>query len=123
MKIRIFSTTLDGEPIPGYGDILEGQDGLEVVERMRIQTPFTARRTTTDYMAEVLAGIEAPIASPLPDRSDAAATEFLSRLAKQGFIEFFLEDNFQKSVTDICSKKTIHRHFNKQEVLLLCADK
>ena len=88
MKTLIRSTTLEGEPIPGNGEIIEGWDCLEVVEMMRHQTPFTAGRSSLEYMTDVLKGIEGESMRPLPEGAEAASAEFLTRLAKHGLIEF-----------------------------------
>jgi hypothetical protein len=88
MKILIRSTTLEGAPISGSGEVVEGWDCLEVVEMMRHQTPFTAGRSGLEYMADVLKGIEGDSTRPLPEGPEAASAEFLTRLAKHGLIEF-----------------------------------
>jgi hypothetical protein len=91
MKILIRAATPTGVPVPAGGDVLEAADAVAVVEQMRAQTPFTARLGARDYMVGVLAGVEGR-AAPLPDDADAAASDFLIRLAKQGLIAFLPDD-------------------------------
>lgn len=80
------------DPLAGSGENIQAADCLEVVELMRSQTPFAARRTPRNYMTEVLSGIEGGPTQPLPEDAAAAAAEFLTRLARHGLIEFLPDD-------------------------------
>ena len=90
MKILIYSTTLDGKPIETAGQVIEGENALELSRIMASQTPFTADGTTEEYMAGVLAQIgEKPRA--------CSPEEFLSILARRRLIEFLPDDAYVES--------------------------
>jgi hypothetical protein len=55
---------------------------------MKLQSPFTADMTARQYIDNILAKI-----MPEGERSELDATEFLSKLAEQGFISFLPEDD------------------------------
>ncbi len=92
MRIRIHPETTEGKPIPGTGPVLEAQGPPELVEAMHQQTPFTAEMPLAAYMDRVLAHVQGEARIPLPGDPEAAAVEFLTRLARHGRIEFLADD-------------------------------
>ena len=59
---------------------------------MKIQSPFTADMTAREYTKSVLAKI-----MPEGEETELDATEFLTKLAEQGFISFLPEDDVYPS--------------------------
>lgn len=92
MKIRIHPETTEGKPITGDGVELVGTSAAEVVELMRLQTPFSAALPLAAYRDEVLLHVEGPERKPLPNDAEAANVAFLTRLAQAGRLEFLPED-------------------------------
>jgi hypothetical protein len=90
MKILIHSTTLDGKPLEATGQVIEGENALELARIMASQTPFTADGTTEDYIAGVLAQIG-------EKRRQCTPEEFLSILARRRLIEFLPDDAYVES--------------------------
>jgi hypothetical protein len=88
IKLRMHQTTLNGKPLSETGKVISGADAYEVIEAMKLQSPFTADMTTRQYIDNILAKI-----LPEGERSELDATEFLSKLAEQGFISFLPEDD------------------------------
>lgn len=89
MKVVLFDTTLDGQPLDGSGTLFEGRDSLAIAEQLRTQTPFTDRLAPRTYMTEVLASFEGDDLKPLPTADlDTAADAFLMRLASLGLLAF-----------------------------------
>jgi hypothetical protein len=113
MKILIYSTTLDGEPLQADGIALKGKNCAELVDIMKGQTPFTIAATTRDYMLGVLGKIETEQNFKLPEEPEAAAAEFLTTLAKYGLVEFLPDDVF----IDLPPNETLEKEDE------LCADK
>lgn len=87
MKIQLHETTLDGEPLAQTGKILTGKDPVQLVQIMKMQTPFTYEMEHRDYMEKVLRNINQD-EPPLPEDGAEAAKEFLTRLGSYGFIRF-----------------------------------
>jgi hypothetical protein len=88
IKLQIHQTTLEGKPLPETGKIVSGEDAYEVIEAMKMQSPFTADMTARQYIENVLAKI-----MPKDETTEFDATEFLTKLAEQGFISFLPEDD------------------------------
>jgi hypothetical protein len=87
MKIQLHEATLDGEPLAKTGEILTGKDPVQLVQIMKMQTPFTYEMEHREYMEKVLRNINQD-EPPLPEDDSEAAKEFLSRLGSYGFISF-----------------------------------
>jgi len=68
--------------------VLEADGPAGLVEAMHQQTPFTAEMPLAAYMDWVLAHVQGEGRAPLPGDPEAAAVEFLTRLARDGRIEF-----------------------------------
>ena len=83
IKLQMHQTTLEGKPLTGTGKIVSGEDAYEVIEAMKIQSPFTADMTARQYIDNVLSKI-----MPEGETTELDATEFLTKLAEQGFISF-----------------------------------
>jgi len=92
MRIRIHPETTEGKPIPGTGPVLEAEGPAGLVEAMHQQTPFTAEMPMAAYMDRVLAHVQGEARIPLPGDPEAAAVEFLTRLARHARIEFMADD-------------------------------
>ena len=88
IKLQMHQTTLEGKPLTGTGKIVSGEDAYEVIEAMKIQSPFTADMTARQYIASILSKI-----MPRNETTELDATEFLTKLAEQGFISFLPEDD------------------------------
>jgi hypothetical protein len=88
IKLQMHQTTLEGKPLSETGKIVSGEDAYEVIEVMKIQSPFTADMTAREYIKSVLAKI-----MPEGETTEPDATEFLTKLAEQGFISFLPEDD------------------------------
>lgn len=92
MRIRVHPETTEGKPIPGTGPVLEAEGPAGLVEAMHQQTPFTAEMPLVAYMDRVLTHVQGEARAPLPVDAEAAAVEFLTRLARHGRIEFLADD-------------------------------
>ncbi len=92
MRIRIHPETTEGKPIQGTGPVLEADGPAGLVEAMHQQTPFTAEMPLAAYMDRVLAHVQGEGRTPLPGDPEAAAVEFLTRLARHARIEFLADD-------------------------------
>lgn len=92
MRIRIHPETTDGKPISGAGRVLAAATPADIVELMRLETPFTSAMTGPDYADDVLRRVQGQEARPLPVDPDEAAAEFLTRLAVAGRIEFLPDE-------------------------------
>jgi hypothetical protein len=88
IKLQMHQTTIEGKPLSETGKIVSGADAHEVIEAMKIQSPFTADMTTRQYIKSVLAKI-----MPEGETTEINATEFLTKLAERGFISFLPEDD------------------------------
>ncbi len=92
MKIQIHSMTLDGKPIPDDGRVLQAPTCLEVAEQMHHQTPFTTDLSLREYQLRVLSKIDGESGKPLPDDPEQAASEFFTRMAQHGWVEFLQDE-------------------------------
>jgi hypothetical protein len=88
IKLQMHQTTLEGKPLSETGTVISGADAYEVIEAMKLQSPFTADMTARQYIDNILAKI-----MPESETGKIDATEFLSKLAEQGFISFLPEDD------------------------------
>jgi hypothetical protein len=88
IKLQMHQTTFEGKPLSETGKIVSGEDAYEVIEAMKMQSPFTADMTARQYIDSVLAKI-----MPKDKSTEFDATEFLTKLAEQGFISFLPEDD------------------------------
>ena len=88
IKLQMHQTTIEGKPLSETGKIVSGTDAHEVIEAMKIQSPFTADMTTRQYIKSVLAKI-----MPEGETTELDTTEFLTKLAEQGFISFLPEED------------------------------
>ena len=88
IKLQMHQTTLNGKPLSETGKVISGADAYEVIEAMKLQSPFTADMTARQYIDNILAKI-----MPEGETTELDATEFLSKLAERGFISFLPEDD------------------------------
>ena len=89
MKIRIFETDFEGNPVDCTGEFYAGPNALAIVEAMKL-SPFTAGLEPAAFMRQVLDRIgqsDFELAGP-PEK---AAVEFLQRLTALGFAGYELE--------------------------------
>jgi hypothetical protein len=83
IKLQMHQTSLEGKPLRGTGEIISGDNANEIIEIMKLKSPFTADMSNQEYMDNILSKIK-----PNKDLRDIDATEFLSQLAENGFISF-----------------------------------
>ena len=86
MKIRIYETDFEGNPVECTGDFFSGATALDIVNAMKMN-PFQASRTPLDFMRWMLASIGQEKFA-LPDDEEKAALLFLQRLTTLGYARF-----------------------------------
>ena len=89
MRIRIYETDFEGNPVECTGEFFSGASALDIVEAMRMH-PFTAHLDPLAFMRQVLDRIgqkNFDLAGP-PEK---AAIVFLQRLTALGFAGYDLE--------------------------------
>ena len=89
MKIRIYETDFEGNPVECTGDFFSGATALDIVNVMKMN-PFQASLTPLDFMRWMLAGIGQE-KFDLPDDEGKAALLFLQRLTTLGYATFELD--------------------------------
>ena len=75
MKIRIYETDFEGNPVECTGDFFSGATALDIVNAMKMN-PFQASRTPLEFMRWMLASIGQEKFA-LPDNEGKAALLFL----------------------------------------------
>ena len=91
MKIRIYETDFEGNPVECTGEYFSGATALDIVTAMKMN-PFQASLTPLDFMRWMLAGIGQE-KFVLPDDEGKAAFLFLQHLTTLGYATFELEAN------------------------------
>ena len=89
MRIRIYETDFEGNPVECTGEFFSGASALDIVEAMRMH-PFTAHLDPLDFMRQVLDKIgqkDFELTGP-PEK---AAVVFLQRLTALNFAGYELE--------------------------------
>ena len=89
MKIRIYETDFEGNPVECTGEFFSGTSALAIVEAMKM-TPFTASLDPLAFMRQVLDGI-GQADFKLTGPPEKAAVVFLQRLTALNFAEYELE--------------------------------
>ena len=89
MKIRIYETDFEGNPVECTGDFFFGATALDIVNVMKMN-PFQASRTPLEFMRWMLCGIGQE-KFDLPEDEDKAALLFLQRLTTLGYATFELD--------------------------------
>ena len=89
MKIRIYETDFEGNPVDCTGDFYSGMTALNLVESMKMN-PFQNHLTVHDFMGQLLATIGEKEFS-LPEDPETAAIAFLQRLTALGYAEFAID--------------------------------
>ena len=89
MKIRIYETDFEGNPVECTGDFFSGATALDIVNAMKMN-PFQASRTPLEFMRWMLASIGQE-KFVLPDDEGKAALLFLQRLTTLGYATFVLD--------------------------------
>ena len=89
MKIRIYETDFEGNPVECTGDFFSGATALDIVNVMTMN-PFQASRTPLDFMRWMLASIGQEKFA-LPDDEEKASLLFLQRLTTLGYATFELD--------------------------------
>ena len=87
MKIRIYETDFEGNPVECTGDFFSGATALDIVNAMKMN-PFQASRTPLDFLASI--GQEK---FALPDDEEKASLLFLQRLTTLGYATFVIDAN------------------------------
>jgi len=104
LKVQIHPATVEGKPLPGSGEIISGENASEIIEAMKLQSPFTACLTEREYIDNVLSKI-----MENGESTELDATEFLTKLAERGFISFLPEN-----VTDMPPESEVTPCADKQ---------
>ena len=98
MKIRIYETDFEGNPVECTGDFFSGATALDIVNAMKMNpfqasrtpNPFQASRTPLEFMRWMLASIGQEKFA-LPDDEGKAALLFLQRLTTLGYATFVID--------------------------------
>ena len=91
MKIRIFETDFEGNPVECTGDHFTGSSALDIVKAMKMN-PFTADMEVLAFMRQILDRI-GQRDFELPEPPEKAAVVFLQRLTALGYAEYELEED------------------------------
>ena len=86
MKIRIYETDFEGNPVECTGDFFSGATALDIVNVMKMN-PFQASLKPLDFMRWMLASIGQEKFA-LPDDEGKASLLFLQRLTTLGYARF-----------------------------------
>ena len=89
MRIRIYETDFEGNPVECTGEFFSGASALDIVEAMRMH-PFTAHLDPLAFMRQVLDGIGQK-KYELSGPPEKAAIVFLQRLTALNFAGYDLE--------------------------------
>ena len=89
MKIRIYETDFEGNPVECTGEYFSGRTVLDTVNAMEMN-PFQASLTQLDFMRWMLASIGQEKFA-LPNDEEKAALLFLQRLTTLGYATFELD--------------------------------
>jgi hypothetical protein len=102
IKLQMHLTTLEGKPLSETGKIISGSDTGEVIEAMKLQSPFTADMTARQYIDNILAKI-----MPEGEATEIDATGFLTKLAERGFISFLPANEIEPAIEEVtpCADK------------------
>ena len=86
MKIRIYETDFEGNPVECTGDFFSGATALDIVNAMKMN-PFQASQTPLNFMRWMLASIGQEKFA-LPSDEEKASLLFLQRLTTLGYARF-----------------------------------
>ena len=89
MKIRIYETDFEGNPVECTGEYFFGKTALDIVSAMKMN-PFQASQTPLAFMRWMLCGIGQENFD-LPEDEDKAALLFLQRLTTLGYATFVID--------------------------------
>ena len=89
MKIRIYETDFEGNPVECTGEYFSGRTALDIVNAMKMN-PFQASLTPLDFMRQILKSIGQE-KFPLPKDTESAALFFIQRLAVLEFAKFEID--------------------------------
>ena len=89
MRIRIYETDFEGNPVDCTGEFLQGATALAIVEKMQMN-PFTASLKPLEFMQGILNRIDKN-KFILPNDDEQGATMFLQRLTALGFANFEID--------------------------------
>ena len=89
MKIRIYETDFEGNPVECTGEYFSGRTALDIVNAMKMN-PFQASQTPLNFMRWMLASIGQE-KFDLPDDEGKASLLFLQRLTALGYATFELD--------------------------------
>ena len=91
MRIRIFETDYEGNPVEFTGEYFAGPSALAIVEAMKLN-PFTASLDPMEFMRNLLDRIGQQDFK-LPGPPEKAAVVFLQRLTALGYAGYELEQD------------------------------
>ena len=89
MKIRIYETDFEGNPVECTGEFFSGATALDIVNAMKMN-PFNAHLEPLAFMRRTLKSIGQE-KFPLPEDAESAALFFIQRLAVLGFAKFEID--------------------------------
>ena len=89
MKIRIYETDFEGNPVECTGEYFSGRTAMDIVNAMKMN-PFQASLTPLNFMRWMLASIGQEKFA-LPDDEEKASLLFLQRLTTLGYATFELD--------------------------------
>ena len=89
MKIRIYETDFEGNPVECTGDFFSGATALDIVNAMKMN-PFNAHLEPLAFMRRTLKSIGQERFA-LPEDAESAALFFIQRLAVLGFAKFEID--------------------------------
>lgn len=90
MKIRIYETDFEGNPVECTGDFFSGATALDIVNAMKMN-PFNSHLEPLAFMRQTL-GFIGQKDFALPDEPEKAAQAFLQRLTALGFAHYEIDD-------------------------------
>ena len=91
MKIRIYETDFEGNPVECTGEFFTGVSALDIVEQMKMN-PFTGSLAPVAFMRWVLdTNGQQDFTLPEDDQGKAAVL-FLQRLTMTGFAKYELDN-------------------------------
>ena len=89
MRIRIYETDFEGNPVEYTGEYFSGPSALDIVEAMKMN-PFTAHLDPIAFMRQILDRIGQKNFE-LSDPPEKAAVVFLQRLTSLNYAKYELE--------------------------------
>ena len=87
--------------MPGTGDSISGETPLEIVEALKMRSPFTADMPTGEYIKGVRMAFRPEKTVYSEEDLEKTAGDFLQELAKFGFISFLPTEDSQEAQAEV----------------------